>query len=128
MQSVTAKTTNTKVNNDLKEAFALWEQKSKSGVDYFTGKTSDKNPIRLVAFINGTKKNPKQPDISIYEKVAKDEKPNQIASLWEQQSKTGKSYLSGTTNDNEKIIAFYNDNTQDGKYPIIRAYFKSDVK
>lgn len=29
MQSVTAKTTNTKVNNDLKEAFALWEQQAK---------------------------------------------------------------------------------------------------
>lgn len=125
MKSVTAK--NTKINNDLKECFALWEQTSKDGkTEYLTGKTSDDKPMRLIAFYNGVKKNPKQPDITVYEKVEKGKEANQVASLWENTSKSGKAYLSGSTNDNEKIIAFYNDNTQDGKYPYIRAYYKDE--
>ena len=125
MKSVTAK--NTKVNNDLKEAFALWEQTSKDKkTEYLTGKTSDDKPMRLVAFYNPVKKNPNQPDITVYEKVEKGKEANQVASLWENTSKAGKAYLSGNTNDNEKIIGFYNDNTQDGKYPYIRVYYKDD--
>lgn len=131
MKSVTAK--NTKVNNDLKECFALWEQTSKDKkTEYLSGKTSGDDPMRLVAFYNNVKKNPNQPDITVYEKIQivengkKRDEQNQVASLWVNTSKAGKSYLSGKTNDNEKIIGFYNDNTQDGKYPYIRVYYKDD--
>ena len=125
MKSVTAK--NSKVNNDLKECFALWEQTSKDKkTEYLSGKTSGDNSMRLVAFYNNVKKNPNQPDITVFEKVEKGKEQNQVASLWVNTSKSGKSYLSGKTNDNEKIIGFYNDNTQDGKYPYIRVYYKDD--
>lgn len=124
MKSVTAKpATNNK--SELKEAFALWNQESKDGkTEYLTGKTSDDQPLRLVAFYNSVKKNPKQPDITVYEKVEKGKERNQVASLWESTSKSGKTYLTGSTNDNEKLVGFYNDNTQNGKYPMIRVYFK----
>lgn len=131
MKSVTAK--NSKVNNDLKECFVLWEQTSKDKkTEYLSGKTSGDDPMRLVAFYNNVKKNPNQPDITVYEKIQtvengkKRDEQNQVASLWVNTSKAGKSYLSGKTNDNEKIIGFYNDNTQDGKYPYIRVYYKDD--
>ncbi|MBR0369969.1 MAG: hypothetical protein IJH63_04510 [Methanobrevibacter sp.] len=123
MKSVTAKNTN--INNDLKECFALWEQTSKDGkTEYLSGKTSGDNPFRIVGFYRTVKKNPKQPDIIVFEKVEKGKDRNQVASLWETTSKVGKAYLTGHTNSNEKIIAFYNDNTEDGKYPYIRAYYK----
>lgn len=121
MKSANAPTT----NNELKQMFALWDAESKDGkTAYYTGKSND-GKIRLVAFINSQKKNPKQPDIDIYEQPEKGKKAeNQVASLWENTSKAGKRYLSGSTNENEKIIAFYNDDTQGGKYPSIRAYYK----
>ncbi|MBO7694230.1 MAG: hypothetical protein J6T10_16550 [Methanobrevibacter sp.] len=123
MKSVTAKPT-TKSTNDLKECLALWNQTSKDKkTNYFTGKTSD-GSMRLVAFINTVKTNPKQPDITIYEKVEKGKEANQVALLWENTSKSGKRYLSGSTNDNEKIIGFFNENTQNDKYPAIRVYYK----
>ena len=41
----------------LKEAFALWENTKNGGI-YYTGKTSDEDSIRLVAFRVTNKKNP----------------------------------------------------------------------
>lgn len=121
------KPTNNKSN--LKEAFALWNSNSKGGDPYLTGKTSDEQPIKLVAFFNTVKKNPKQPDIQVYVKTEKGKERIQVASLWETTSKAGKQYLSGSTNDNEKIIGFFNKDTQDDKYPFIRVYYKEqDVK
>lgn len=124
MKSVTAKHPSNNIS-ELKEAFVLWKQKSKDGkTNYLTGKTSDDNPMRLIAFYNGVKKNPNQPDITVFEKVEKGKERNQVASLWETTSKSGKKYITGKTNDNEKLVAFYNQNTQDDKYPLIRVYFK----
>lgn len=113
------------INSDLKEAFALWEKKKGEKV-YYTGKTSGDDPINLVAFVNSNKKNEKQPDINIYESGEKDDKKPELASLWKNTSKAGKTYYSGYTNDKEKIIAFINGNTADGKYPAIRVYYKKD--
>ena len=115
------------IKEQLKEAFALWENK-KGDTIYYTGKTSGDNSVRVVAFLNYTKKNPKEPDIRVYEQVEKGKKKPELASLWESKSKAGKAYLSGTTNDNEKLVAFINDDTQDGKYPAIRVYFSNDNK
>ena len=47
----------------LEDFCALWEQKSKNGLEYLTGKDADGN--KLVAFYNDTKKNPKEPDIRV---------------------------------------------------------------
>lgn len=124
MKSVNSKETEKK---ELKEAFALWQNK-KGEIVYYTGKTADeKNPIRLVAFYNTVKKNPNAPDLVVYESADKDSKEqrNVIASLWESTSKAGKQYFTGSTNEKEKIVAFVNGDTQDGKYPAIRAYFKA---
>lgn len=120
----TSSTTNTKFN--LEEVFALWESKKGDKV-YYTGKTSADKPIRLVAFVNTTKKNPNQPDIQVYEQKEKGEEKPQVASLWQNKAKSGKIYLSGTDNENKKLVGFFNDNTQDGKYPAIRVYY-SDKK
>ena len=113
------------INSDLKEAFALWEKKKGDRI-YYTGKTAGDDPINLVAFVNTTKKNPKQPDINIYESGEKDEKKPELATLWQNTSKAGKTYYSGYTNEKEKIIAFINGKTEDGKYPAIRVYYKKD--
>lgn len=112
---------------NLKEAFALWENK-KGDTVYYTGKTSTTNPVRIVAFITLEKKNEKEPDIRVYEQVEKGQKKPELASLWVNKSKAGKVYFSGTTNDNEKLVAFINDDTKDGKYPAIRVYFANDNK
>lgn len=117
-------TTNTKSN--LEEVFALWESK-KGDKTYYTGKTAGEKPIRLVAFINTTKKNPNQPDIQVYEQKEKGEEKPQLASLWQNKAKSGKIYLAGQDNEEKKLVGFFNDNTQGGKYPAIRVYY-SDKK
>lgn len=117
-------------NKELKESFALWENK-KGELTYYTGKTNTEEgskefPIRLVAFINSVKKNPKSPDLTVYVSGSKDSKEakKEFASLWLSTSKAGKNYYTGSTADNKKLVAFVNGNTMDGKYPAIRAYFK----
>ena len=120
MKTSTTKSTQSK--SDLKEAFALWEN-SNGKVTYYTGKTAGDTPVRLVAFINEVKKNPNQPDIQVYEQAEKGEKKNQIASLWENKAKSGKTYLGGEDNEKKKLVGFWNENTQSGKFPAIRVYF-----
>ena len=116
-------TKNTK--SDLQEVLALWENKKDNTV-YYTGKTAGDNPIRIVAFVNTTKKNPNQPDIQIYEQVEKGEERPQIASLWQNKSKAGKIYYGGQDNENKKLVGFINDDTKDGKYPSIRVYYSDN--
>ena len=113
MKSVNTKETEKK---ELKEAFALWENKNDK-ITYYTGKTSDeKNPIRLVAFLNVVKKNPNAPDLVVYESGDKDSKErNEIASLWEATSKAGKQYFTGATNEKGRVVAFVIGNTPEGK-------------
>ena len=50
---------------------ALWKQKSKTGLTYFTGKTVDGQ--KIVAFITTSKKNEKEPDIRIYKSKDKED-------------------------------------------------------
>ena len=107
---------------DLEEAFALWESKKDKKV-YYTGKTSGDKGVRLVAFINEVKKNPNQPDLTVYEQVEKGKDKPEIASLWQNKSKAGKLYYSGKDNEDKKIVGFINEDTQDGKYPSIRVYY-----
>ena len=120
------KTSSTKSNkSELTEVFALWENKKGSSV-YYTGKTAGDQPIRIVAFVNTTKKNPNQPDIQVYEQVEKGEEKPQIASLWLNKSKSGKMYYGGQDNENKKIVGFINEKTEAGKYPSIRVYYSDN--
>ena len=119
------KTSKTTTKSNLKEAFALWENKKGDNI-YYTGKTSDEHSIRLVAFVVKDKKNEKQPDLQVYEQVEKGKEKPQVASLWLNKSKAGKVYYSGTSNEEEKLVAFINDDTQGGKYPSIRVYYRDE--
>lgn len=120
------KTSSTKSNkSELTEVFALWENKKGSSV-YYTGKTAGDQPIRIVAFVNTTKKNPNQPDIQVYKQVEKGEEKLQIASLWLNKSNSGKMYYGGQDNENKKIVGFINEKTEDGKYPSIRVYYSDN--
>ena len=113
---------NTYTKSNLEEVFALWEAK-KGDKLYYTGKTSGDKPIRLVAFVNEIKKNPNQPDIQVYEQAEKGQEKTQVASLWENKSKAGKAYLGGQDNEKKKLVGFFNDKTDGGKYPSIRVYY-----
>lgn len=117
----TSSTTNNK-KSKLEEVFALWE-KTKGSTVYYTGKTAGDKPVNLVAFINSVKKNPNQPDLQVYEQAEKGQKKTQVASLWENKSKAGKTYLSGKDNEDKKLVGFFNDETNGGKYPSIRVYY-----
>lgn len=112
------------IKTELEETFALWEKVAKSGKKYLTGKCED---LKLIGFYNEEKKNEKEPDIRIYtienEEISKEE----VASLWKNISKNGKYYLSGTDNENKKLIGFYNENfVEYPNRPIIRVYFKGE--
>ena len=119
------KTSTTNSKQELKECFALWENK-KGDMTYYTGKTSGDKPVRLVAFINEVKKNPNQPDIQVYEQAEKGEKKTQVASLWENKAKSGKTYFGGEDNEKNKLVGFWNEKTQGGKYPAIRVYYSDN--
>lgn len=117
--------TSTENKFNLKEAFALWENKKGDKI-YYTGKTAGDKSVRLVGFINDDKKNPKQPDLQVYEQAEKGEKKTQVSSLWINKSKAGKLYYSGQDNENQKLVGFANEDTQDGKYPSIRVYYSDN--
>lgn len=110
---------------NLDEAFVLWLNESKNHNRYLSGYTSDeKHSIKLIGFFNTDKKNPKEPDIRIYElgedgKASKEE----AAVLWSNVSASDKKYLSGSTNENEKLVGFYGKENEE-KRPFIRAYYE----
>lgn len=110
------------VEFNLKEAFVLWKNKAKSGVDYLSGYTEDKK-VKLVGYFNSNKKNPKEPDIRVYLTI--DGKQDmEVAALWESVSEEkGTRYLTGTTNDDEKLVGWYSK-VEDEKRPHIRVYYK----
>lgn len=112
---------------NLTEAFVLWKNKSKNNVEYLSGKLSDEGSnVKLVGYFNTRKKNPKEPDIRIYDIDSDGTQGIEVCSLWENISKGEKRYLTGTTNDQEKIIAFYNNLEKNPNTPYIRAYYKQD--
>lgn len=113
---------------DLTEAFVLWKNKSKKGEKYLSGYTAldeKENSVKLVGFYNTNKKNPKEPDIRIYDIDSEGNQGNEVCSLWENISKNENRYLTGTTNDNEKIIAFYTKEVINDR-PDIKAYYKQN--
>ena len=108
---------------DLQECFTLWLHKGKSGVKYLSGFDFNKN--KLVGYFNKKEKD-NQPSIRIYSLNEDESNGEEICTLWDSKSnKTGKEYLTGTTNEKEKLIAFFGSEHEENK-PYIKGYFKKD--
>lgn len=114
-----------KEEKELTEAFVLWLNKSKAGNEYLTGKLNEKlGSGKLVGYFNTNKKNPKEPDIRIYTLDGEGNYDKEIADLWDSVSETtGNEYLTGTSDEQERLIAFYGE--KNAKTPYIRVYFKN---
>lgn len=110
----------------LKEAFVLWRNEAKSKVLYLAGFTSDDlGKQKLIGYFNTNKKSPNEADIRVYTLNKENKQDKEIASLWESSSQNGKRYLTGITDEKEKLVAFYGDENQE-KRPYIRAYFREE--
>lgn len=125
------KTTNTTQATEKKEfkltqAFALWKNTSKDGKKtYFTGGTDA--GLKITAFYNTRKKNPKEPDMRIYavEGEKRELSKETICSLWCNVSeKTKKKFLTGSYNG-KKVIGFINDGKNE-KAPYLSVYYRED--
>ena len=109
-------------NFKLEQVFVLWRQKDKKG-NYFLS-----NPT-LVGFYNTKKKNPKEPDLRVFEKdadgkIGKEEK----YSLWCNVSKDGKrKYLTGKVGE-KRVVGFITKNPENEKVPYLSVYYSDDVK
>lgn len=111
---------------NLKEAFVLWRNKAKSGDYYLSGFTSEEcGSQKLVGYFVGNKKNPKEPDVRVYTLDAEGKQDKEVASIWENISKNDVRYLTGVTDDKEKLVCFYGKENEE-KRPYIRAYFRED--
>lgn len=107
----------------MKEAFALWLHKSKAGNEYLSGSCDESiGNTKLVGYFNTMKKNPKEPDIRIYTLDPEGHQDKEVADLWENESKNKTRYLSGTSDEKEKLVGFYGDKKEE-KRPYIRVYF-----
>lgn len=109
---------------NLDEAFVLWRNTTNKGNHILKG--HDLHGNKLIGFFNTKKTKPTQSDIKIYELNevdGKNEKGKEVCSLWETTSKKDTQYLTGVTDENEKILAYYGKE-EDEKRPYIRAYFK----
>lgn len=111
---------------DLKECFSLWLNTSKEGNKYLSG--YDFNNNRVIGFFNKKIKE-NQPSIRIYGVDEEGKTTSEaIITLWDTKFKTsGNNGLSGITNEDEGIIAFYG-NEDDSKRPYIKGYFKKENK
>ena len=111
----------------LKECLVLWKQQAKTGLNYLSGRIANEEKTRLQAFYNTNKKNPKEPDIRVYLINEEGKRDIEVASLWETIAKNESRYLTGTTNENEKLVGWYSK-VEDEKLPYIRVYYKEDNK
>ena len=107
----------------MDEAFVLWRNKSKKGGFYLSGNTIGENSQKLIGFFNTNKENPKAPDIRVFTTDQDGKQDKEVCSLWENISKNETRYLTGTTDEKEKIVAFYGEEHQEAR-PYIRAYYR----
>ena len=117
----TTKQPQTESSFKLEQAFVLWKNTSKKGTEYLKGK--DLNGGKILGYFNSNKKNPKEPDIRVYSTSEDGKTDKEIASLWDSESKSKTRYLTGTTDEKEKIVGFYGKSE---KAPYISCYFKED--
>ena len=110
----------------LTEAFALWVHDSKTGTKYLSGILNDKlGSGKVVGFYNSNKKNPKEPDIRVYSIDSEGNQDKEIADLWDSLSKNENEYLTGISDEKERLIGFYGNGGKSGKEPFIKVYFKN---
>ncbi len=123
MKTTTKKEVKKEEKFDLQEAFVLWRNESK-GTVYYKGYDFNKN--NMICFENKNKKNEKEADFRVYYTNEEGKREDtSCCGLWYSESKKGNKFLSGKTNENEKIIAFLGDENHE-KRPFITAYFKKD--
>lgn len=131
MKTTTKTAETTAPKKEMKEAFALWRRESAKGTHYLTGYAMvEDNKVNLVAYFNTNKKNPKEPDVRVYESIKNADgtystSEKEIASLWEEITKNEKRILKGSTNEGERLVCFYGLENQEAR-PYIRAYY--DIK
>lgn len=102
----------------LKECLALWLHKSKEGKKFLSGKTYTDDKV-IAFFVNGKTEN--LPKVRVFALDDEGKATDEIVTLWEYEGKTGK-YLSGKTNENEKVVGFYGEEIKEAR-PYIRVYF-----
>lgn len=120
------KTTQNKVEKkefDLKEAFVLWKNTSKAGKEYLSGFVSNEEKTKIKGFFNTDKKNPKEPDIRVCTEV--EGKLVEVATLWTNIDKNEKKYVTGTTDDKEKLVGWFGQENQEMR-PFIRCYYEKN--
>lgn len=99
--------------------FTAWLNVSQKGGQYISGRTPEGE--KLTGFINGKKKNPKEPDMRFYKPTAEG-LGDEVFSLWVNVSKNGKKYLTGKINGN-RVVGFINTKaTPGGKIPYFNVY------
>ena len=110
----------------MKDVMSLWLHTSNNEVEYLTGNLSnDLDGLKVTGFYNKEKKNEKEPDIRVYLLNEDGKTDHVIVSLWNQTSKDNKNYLSGMTDEKEKVVAFINEDNKETNKPYIRVYFKN---
>ena len=114
---------------EMEQVFALWKRKAKSGLKYFTGACDiGEHKGMVIAFYNQDKKNPKEPDLRIYEQVKKDgkyERGEEICGLWVNVAKESKKkYLTGTL-DGQRVVGFMYEGDNE-KAPYISVYLSDE--
>lgn len=108
----------------LEQVFAMWKNQSKAGKTFFSGKHGD---VKLMGFYNTTKKNPKEPDIRVYELNQDGDLTDDVfISLWCNVTANGKKYLSGKLGD-KRVVGFINTNATE-KQPYFSVYYSDDTK
>lgn len=105
---------------NLPECFVLWLHISKDNKKYLTG--HDCNGNKIIGFVKDNASE-KEPKVRIYEQKEDSKMGEEIIALWENTSKADNKYLSGLTNEKEKVIAFYGDEHKEAR-PFIKGYFK----
>lgn len=110
--------------NNLVQCMALWTHKN-AKVPYVTGLVGARGEeqFKVVGFFNGKKKNPKEPDLRIYEDLEKGRSREELVSLWLAQAKSGTQYYYGYDNEKKRVVAFHNANKKSEKSPDITVYY-----
>lgn len=113
--------------SELKECITLWRKESKGGTGYLSGNVlMDGEKVRCVGFFNNKKKNPNEPDVRIYfENEEGHAEREACCTLWSHVSKNEKRYLSGYTNEKEKVVGFYGSDSAKSGRPYIRIYYNN---
>lgn len=123
MKTTVSKTKkNEEKRGELKEILVLWSKTSEKGLEYLSGSLSDEKKY-LVGYFNTTKKNPKEPDIRVYLLNDEGKQDHEICSLWNTESKNGVQYLTGVTDEKEKLVGFYGDENNKAR-PLIKVYME----